>query len=185
MAQTPSGNLTSWLPANLYVRMIDARWVADKLSSDGVRVGGNSDGTVDLVALAANQDLVNSLSEASGLFEAALMKGKRYTKDDILALTGNSLRFMYRLIANLTTGILLVDRRPESGMELTPSYLMALEWLSQLAEGEMIFSFAETQLAGLLSDRTDTPETVRARNGLVVSAVRLFGVRNNEQTRVQ
>lgn len=182
MPLTVNTGAASYLSATTYLGMhIDPRWVSEKVSVNGSGVGMNPDGTVNLTTLAADARLGKALARASGMVEAAATKGARYDPLDLAALTGNAQAFLEGVVADLTTGILMNDLRPDPTPNLTPSYLQALAWLEQLAQGERVFAFAETQQAGLIADEKDTPATVCARHGVVADARRFFGRRNNEE----
>jgi phage gp36-like protein len=123
-------------------------------------------------ALDADDNLLECIDDACGMVNSYALRGGRYTVEDLEALTGVDLKFLKRLVCDLTYG-LLVQRRGYTGSELdslAPGYKTALAWLDKLAEGSLIFNDADAILAGkphrvvLSYDRT-----------LVSSTRRLYG----------
>lgn len=184
MPLTPSGNATSYLsPTDFLTYYCDPRWVADRLKFDGTRAGAipnSNGGAVNVATVAALPIVQKNLNRASGQLEAACLRGGRYQAADLLALNGTvGQDFRDGIIAGLAKGHFM-EILP-AAMPLLTETLQSLDWLEQLASGERIFAFAEAQDAGLPSDETDTPETVYRRRGVVTSARRYFGRRNNQE----
>src|SRR6266446_5181394 len=140
----------------------DARTTADLLSDTGTRV--------DPSLLGANQTLKYLLKEASGLVEAACLKGDRYTPADLKQLTvlvlGNTTN-AYEMLKGIVCGLVawtLFDRRPDKRQSMPLKAQWAIDMLEALATGQRIFGFQETADAGLAEHHVETPQDVTDRN---------------------
>jgi hypothetical protein len=169
MTQTPNSSAVSYLSAADMLNRADARLVGDLVSMNGVRV--------QLPALLTNPVLLAALADASGEVEAAVLRGNRYQPADLLALTGVGQTRLYRLVKDLAM-LLLFHLRDDVG-PVPPKYTSALEELEKLACGERIFSFVESQNAGLMQHAKETWSDRRARNLLSYQARRFFGPRGH------
>lgn len=109
------------------------------------------DGTQATAAELGSDSVLSALlTDASAMIDSALLRGGRYTLDDLQNLTGQDAALLQRLVCDLAYG-LLVRRRGYTGAELTslaPDYDQAMKVLEQLANGELVFNVAEVILAG-------------------------------------
>ncbi len=164
-------SLTTYLPAAEFLKRCDHRTTGD-LCSD-------ADSRVSAANLLTNDNLTAALQDASGLVESAALVGGRYTPDDINALAGNGLRYLYRLITIITRAF-LVDRRPTIGVPMPVGFDWAMNQLQLLREGQRIFSFSETADAGLPAHHEMTPDEVETRRLTTIEARNLYGTRSNQ-----
>jgi hypothetical protein len=201
MPLTPNSAVSPYLSAQQFLTggFVDPRWVADKISVDGNRVGVNPDGSINVSAVAAYvppgapagqpPTVQNILLMASGQVESACLRGGRYQVADLLGLLPNPTAvppvpatagglFLQWLVGTIAKCITF-QLRPEPGVPPLPECLQAMDWLEQLGNGTKIFGFAETQQAGVMTDVIDTPTIIQQRNEVVQDAYRLFGHRNN------
>lgn len=119
----------------------DYRTIGDLVSDDG--------SPVSEVALANNAKVAAALADASGMVDAALLAGSRYTTAQLSALTGNSQAYLIRIVCDITVA-LLYDRRPlydvdgfEKAMKLSEAHL------ERLRKGEHVFDVEEVKAAGV------------------------------------
>lgn len=135
-----------------FLDRFDARLVADLARDDGTPEGN----------LAANPRVLAALRDASGEVRSAILQGKRYTLEEILALEEDDAAFLKRLVCTRAMLHLAAARVSTLGEE---NYRAAQEWveekLRQLAGGERIFATAGAQEAGL--PRTESPLLVEVR----------------------
>ena len=90
--------------------------------------------------LASNTNLLAALQDASGDVESAMLIGKRYTTDQLDALTGNSLAKLKRITCTIAMAYLL-ERRPVVHCSNAERLLKrAEEYLEQLRTGQRIFN---------------------------------------------
>lgn len=169
--KTPITNTASYLPVAEFLKRADARVVAQLCSDTGKPVA--------ISDLASDPNLAAALLSASGMFEAAVFQGERYSMLDFQALPNPSasLSLLYTLLTNVTM-TLLFERRPEATKD-SAVMLRAEAWLKALANGEKIFSFKETADAGLLKADRETPYDVARRDGVTYITRFGFGRRAN------
>lgn len=172
MAKTPITNSGTYLPVNEFLKRADYRLVGD-LVSDNEQV------RVPLGALGTDANLRAALVDASGVFEAAVFKGMRYSLEDFKALPNGSpgQALMYMIIADIAM-VRLFDRRPT--MANPEIILRAAQWLKSLGNGEEIFPFQETAETGVMLADKETPQDVTNRNGLTNITRFGFGRRVNQ-----
>ncbi len=168
--KTVNTSAASYLTAAEFLKRADLRTVGDLCSDTGTRITA--------AALLTNDNLTAALLDASGILEQAMLRGQLYQPVDLAALTGAGQAALFRLLTRLTT-CLLFERRPD--LELKQPWLWEAveEQLQKLREGERIFSFLETQAAGILNDVTETATDVQARDGITYQMKRYFGRRGN------
>lgn len=142
----------------------DVRNLGDLASDDGVRVASGS--------LTGNAKITAALEDASGLIEAALLQGKRYSVADLTALTGNSASYLKRLTCDIAFWMLW-DRKPShkpddhGRVSAYEDYHKALE---MLRKGQHIFDIDEVKEAGLPDIQTPTLQQYNNRNSIVSQA---------------
>lgn len=160
------------VPSDLIARY-DARRLGDLVNDTGVRVLSG--------ALNSDPNIQAALDDASGLLDAAIQRGQRYSPVDIAtimaATTGgtlwNSRQLLIRLVCDLAYSLLTARRGYNSTdtAAQNPRYVEALRIIGQLETGEMIFC---TQ--GALAAGVPVPGVVISQNvGLVSSLSRIFG----------
>jgi len=160
MPLTPASSASAYCTAEEFLERFDVRWVGDLLSDTGQKLTPPDVKTSTL--------LTSLLKEASGDVEAACFAGKRYDKDDLAALTGNSVQMLRGIVAGLTA-FYLWERRPERRGEMPKRCEIALQKLQALRNGDRIFAFTESAEAG-----KDSPVVLPATT-LVSRTTRYFG----------
>jgi len=165
MPATSVSSATPYITPSDLLNWRDWRQMADWLSITDAR------GTEAVFASSAvAQEHCNA---AGGLLEAAVLKGHRYDVADLQALTGQSLSLLKRIVAFVAIDSMsrFKKRTPADESDIK----WAFDLLQALANGERIFSFEETQDAGV-------PNTARmepAHDRPSVQAAPLFGVRGD------
>lgn len=167
---------TPYCSASILVQLIDPDILGDYLSSNGQRL--------TKAEVVASTTLNNMLLEASGMIEAASLKGNRYKPADLALLTGASKSFLEGIVAGLV--LFIMGRRKslmgskDSLQNLSLYTQFSLEQLEMIAKGDRIFSFTETAEAGLVENNTMTASEIERRDTMVVQAAAFFGTRGNE-----
>lgn len=164
---TPASSVASLLSPGEFLKRYDVRTVGDLCSDTGTRITSD--------ALPSNPNLLAALDDAQGLVEAATLVSSRYLPADLSTLTGTGQRLLFRILADLTIG-LLYKRRPDKG-DPPRAFTDAMDWLDLLRKGERIFGLQEHAEAGLFAHEVETAAVVEARDGVVVQAENLFGMR--------
>jgi len=190
---TPNSSVASYCPASEFFKRCDLRTVADWASDSGSRANTTPPSTnPDPVALGQNVNVVAALASASGMFESALLKGKRYQPSDVQTLIGidssgnaiagfvptNGTAYVYEVVTRLAEGMLW-RRRPDLS-PYPPMFDWAMDQLDQLGAGGAILPFAETQQAGIPGHHVETTVDVETRNLVLTQAKRYFGRRGCE-----
>lgn len=171
MAKTVETSAVSYCPASEAVKRLDWRPFADLCSDNNGRITDSS-------TLQGNANFLALLLDASGEIESAVLRGGRYHPTDLAALTGAGQAKLYRLVCRLTL-VLAYERRADIEMK-QPWIVEKVERdLEALATGQNIFSFLETEEAGVMADEIETATDVRARQGLSYQMRRYFGRRSN------
>ena len=172
MAQTPLSTTTPYCSAAQLFTYHDPNQVADMLR-DGTAARPSYLEMLDPTSTAGSR-LVSLLKAGSGRIESYCLIGRRYTPEDLQALTGASQEMLVKLNADVTFWMLAQRRQPmASDPRSVPGALEAQELLKMLRDGETIFGFEEAADAGL-------PTVVQANPGRLLTpnvvgrAVRLF-----------
>lgn len=98
--------------------------------------------------LSTDPAITTALADASGDIEAALLRGGRYTTDDLDALTGNSASLLQRMTCDITMQYLM-QRRPDRNPDrLEKQQDLSRAHLRRLAKGEDIFDIDAVVDAG-------------------------------------
>lgn len=130
--------------------------------------------------------LYRILKSASGKVESACLVKKMYTPEDLAELIridedtgeyvgGNSAETLVKLVCDLAFYQSSQRKQPNSGdPKNVPGAVEALELLDRLRDGERIFSFQETQNAGLPSVVTPEPTALVTPN-VVGRTRRVYG----------
>lgn len=126
--------------------------------------------------------LAEALKDASGMVEAAVMTGQQHSPAALAALAASDTvgaRFLKRLVCDLTMGLLFLGRPDRTG-EVPASYVRAEEVLQEIRSGQQVFGLLDQQeAAGAAKVTVETPSQVEDRRGVVFTAGRYFGRRNN------
>jgi hypothetical protein len=168
MPKTVNTSLTSYAPAAEILKRGDWRVFADLCSDTGARLATSA-------VVLTDPNFLALLLDASGELEAACLVSQRYQPVDLAALTGVAQARLYRLLYRLMV-LLAYERRPDRQLEQPWLQEKVEQDLQALREGQRIFSFTETQDAGLLHHDTETAAVVERRDGVVVQAEDFFGV---------
>lgn len=167
---------TPYLTVAGFLNRADVRDVQKLVSIDGIAVATGS--------LATNDRLVACVEDANGAFEAAALRGERYTVAKLQAIRDTdcmSRRLMFRIIANIAWGFLFdlrPDPQPSPGLYARME--MAMTWLGKLEAGEWVFGDQDNLDASHMSaDETDIEDADRFY-GQVQVARRYFGRRSND-----
>jgi phage gp36-like protein len=150
-------------PAQFLVRY-DARRLGQLVRDDGTKATP--------AELLSDDNLAAVLDDASGMIDAAVLRGGRYESSDLTDLTGQSEAYLVRLCCDLAYG-LLVERRGFSQGEAQVSaggYTRALQTLDQLAEGQRVFNVDKAIQAG-----KPRRAVIDKKLQLISSTRRLFG----------
>lgn len=180
MPQTPNSSPTPYCSVEGLFGWHDWHQIADLVrDGDGPRPsrGRLLDPTSD-----EGDSLVRVLLAASGELESACFVGRRYSAEDLAALTGSGAERVRKIVADLAFWSLQQRRQPGSAdPKNCPGALQALEELDRLRDGDRIFSLLESAAAGLPSV-TDPGPTQQA-SPLIAGASRLFGNHGNRSGR--
>jgi hypothetical protein len=174
MAKTVDTSATSYCPADAAVLRIDWRTLADLCSDSGSRITNSA-------TLQSNANFLALLLDASGEIESACLAAKRYRPADLAALTGAGQGKLYRLVCRLAV-CLAYERRADIEMKQPWVFEAVDKDLRALRNGEEIFSFVETEDAGLPDSLIETPADVEARNGISFQVERMWGRRGNRRS---
>jgi hypothetical protein len=132
-------------------------------------------------ALLTDPVLQTCLEDASGAVEAQCLIARRYTPDDLQALTGVSRQFLKRIVCGLTIQYLRW-RRGMMEPSTYPMYLESMKWLEALSDGEAIFALVQVEKAGLPHS-----EAITASDLQILTPTRLtnnprqWGIRVNQR----
>ncbi len=122
----------------------------------------------------ANQRFQVALKKGAGEIEAFCSIAKRYSPDDLQALTGVSLTLLQGLNAARGLWALYTKLKPGTARpEECPGAVESMELLHELRDGECIFGFSEAMSAGLPSVQPPNPNMLVTPN-VVSRANRLF-----------
>lgn len=139
----------------------DVRTLGDLASDSGVRVIEGS--------LSGNAKITAVLEDASGLIEAGLLQGERYSVADLAALTGNSQSYLKRLTCDIAFW-LLWDRKPSyrpDDHSRASAFEECHKALELLRKGQHIFDVDAVKDAGLPDVQTPTLQQYQNRNLMV------------------
>lgn len=179
MAKTPISGATPYCTVDQFLVGFDVRTAGDYLGDAGVRLTS---------AEVATSTVLNALlMRASGMFEAAMLRGNKYTPADLAALAAansgdgcNASEYVAMIVGGLA-GYLLFLRRPArfSQDQAPGSAQLALDAIDFLNQGGLILGFQETADAGQVQHHVETARDVEHRNGATYQAGRYFGRRSN------
>lgn len=160
-------------PSDMLARY-DARRLGDLVNDDGTRATST--------ALLTDPNLQAALDDASGMLDAAIQRGQKYTVQDIASIVAattssnplyNSYKLLVRLCCDLAYG-LLVGRRAYNATDTAaqaPRYVEALRQLQLLEDGEWVFLTPGAIAYGF---KVPTP-TISGSISLITSISRIFG----------
>lgn len=175
MVQTLVSSVSSLCSVAEFLKRVDRQAVAT-LASDvkGTPVPDNM--------LATNPNIIAALMDASGVLEAAVATGAKYSAADLQLMAATvcvAQGMMFRIVTDLAWQFLF-ERRPNMNAAMPPSMNRSLTWLDELAEGKKIFLFAEVRDATFMTGEIASKETVTDRDGSVSQAAAYFGRRSDE-----
>lgn len=158
--------MTAFATAADMVKRCDVRELGDLVADNGVRVG--------LAELLTSTNLQAALDDAAGEIIAALMQGRRYSRDDLDNLTGDSKQYLIRLNCQLARAYLW-ERRKWASDDFADRYEDAIaspkKKLEQLRRGEHVLDLDAPKDAGLPSITTPSVTSIQRQN-LVVDRAR-------------
>lgn len=175
MAQTPNSSSTPYVTARQFLLCYEPSIVADLLK---VNRSSHAPPPSFLAMCDVNNPagakLYHHLMEGAGEIESACAVAKRYTPLDLAALTGVSQTLLQKLNAaramwSLAQSLKPMTARPDEVPMATESALL----LQELRDGLKIFTFEETQDAGLPAVVPPRPARLLTAN-VVARADRLF-----------
>lgn len=165
---------TPYCSGSQFLDRFDVRTVAELLP--------DTNASMDTAQVAASPRLNAMLAGSSGKFEAACIRGGKYTIEDLQILTaaGSNVReFIADIVAELTAPKILGRRFMEF-----PDYRERLKEVNDIivaiASGEQIFGLQEVIDAGRLDSQVESAADVIARNMVTMQAHRYFGIRVNQ-----
>lgn len=162
-----------WCSGAQFLQRYDVRTVAECLS--------DTDIPLDYALVATDAKLLALLRGSSGKFEAAVLKGGKYTLTFLTTLTAttNNMRdWVADIIADLTAPKVL-GRRFMEFPDYKERLKEASDVLAELASGETILGEQDAIAAGTLDSEIETPADVEARNLVTLQSSRYFGTRAN------
>lgn len=165
-----------YLTAAGFLERADVRDVGRLVSIDGTAVA--------VGALPTNERLLACLGDANGAFEAAALRGERYTVSRLQAIRDTDCmarRLMFRLIADVCWGFLFELRPdPNPAPGLFARVERAMQWLGKLEAGEWVFGDQPNLTASHMSAEEIDPDDSDKFYGQVQVARRLFGQRSGD-----
>lgn len=167
MPMTPDSGASSYATIADFAARYDVRALGGLTQDDNTRASAGQ--------VAASDVVQQMLDDASGLVEAACLVGRRYGPDDLAALTGNSRKFLVRIVCDLAYGLL--RQRRGAPDPPTPAYAQAVQNLGDLRAGALIFGFVETERAGLAANHQLLLSEIRATFRPSLLLRRCFGSR--------
>src|SRR5882724_7101975 len=185
MPKTLDTAAATYLPVSEFLKRTDVRVVADYCSDLGSRIGSSTDVAAMKSALASDLNLAALLLDATGELEQACQLGGRYSSADLLAMsaatgTAGQAR-LWRILSRICVA-LMFERRPDRELKIPEIYQNAMDTLQMLRDGERIFPFIETELAGQVETDVETPDDVENRMLTTFQARRYFGRRGNRRS---
>jgi hypothetical protein len=122
--------------------------------------------------------------DVSGKFESATMRSSRYNLEDIQALSGVAYNGVVKILSDLAM-MEVVTRRPGPAPPdvVVNAYNEAQKFLTDLADGIAILSFAETQQAGQPRVYFMTPQDYIEDRYITSIWPRAWGVREKDRPR--
>lgn len=149
------------------IQQFDARVIGDLVADTGTRVTGAS--------LLTDDNAEYALSRASGLINAAVQFGQRYTPAELAALTGDDQALLQGLTADLAF-VFLCQRRGVVSPLYEECAKRSEEILKQMRDGEMVFNVGLDVGAG--TPNTTFPSSVQYQTlGLLRDRAKLFPIR--------
>ncbi len=169
MVQTLVSSTTTYCPVAEFLKRVDKTAIG-KLASDTTT-------PVPAVSLPTDPNVVAALMDGSGLFESAVIRGGKYSAEDLQLLSATDCvarGLMYRIISDVTWAFMF-ERRPNMNVPMPPTMQRSLLWLESLGKGEKIFAFAEAVDATIMHKSDATDQDLIDRNGTVQKARAYYG----------
>lgn len=176
---TPNSSIIPYiLPCDVIARK-DWRDIAMLVNDDpGTSVAPNN---ITKQNLLTNVNFLTIINSACGKLESACLRSKIYQPGDLLSLDGVSLEYMKTILSNIVIYELYSRRTGPAPSELVVNnYNDAMKALDDLSDGTRIFSFVQTEDAGLPTTNRLTPYDFYYNQNLISAKWdRSFGVRND------
>lgn len=155
-------------PADLVARF-DVRVIGDLSADDGKRLHPSE--------VTTNANVLTALSDASGEIDAALLQGRRYSKADLEALTGESLSYLKRVCCQVAYWFLWERRTWLEDDRYDQAKDRGRKALERLRRGEHIFDVDAAKDAGLPEITGPTRVQFRDQNLLRDVAIAVYPAR--------
>ena len=173
MAQTPFSSSAPYVTAQQALSYVAPSIVADILRPTPESPRPSYLSMID-PANPAGQRWLTYLRYGAGEIEAWCGVARRYTPDDLRALTGDSADFLQGLNTARALWRAFQFLRPATARpDECPGARESAEFLKMLGDGTMIFGFVDTMDAGLPSVQQASPSQLLTPN-IVGRAVRIF-----------
>lgn len=166
--QTPNSSASPYLTVDQFIGLKDVRALG-QLALDNGQMATSA-------ALQSNSRIDLVLGKASGEIESACFTGERYSANDLNGLTGVSQQLLQGLVADLAFYYLFKVRGASIPEHVVQEFDKAMESVQKLRDGERIFSFEQTEAAGLPFNQFLTPLDY-SRLGLLSGLTRWAGRR--------
>lgn len=131
---------------------------------------------MDRDAVPTHPNVLTALTDASGEIDVNLLAGGRYTPDQLVDLTGNSLSHLKRITCAVAMAVLF-ERRPGAYQEMADGIAKTSRGhLAALAKGENVFGLPDrvNGNAGMVSVETVQASTIDSLNLLPGRMSRFF-----------
>ncbi len=173
---TPLSASSPYLTVAEFGDRYDLRTICQLLHDDDDEPGDYAAIYAELTNTAtdAGRRLATILSDVSGKLESAVFSRGQYTPNALATLTGNSLAYLKRVVADLAVRP-CYERRPTKAPPMPQGADEADAVLNALAAGTNIFGLAEVAEAGHMTMTTNTPADVLTRNSVTQQARGFFG----------
>jgi hypothetical protein len=176
----PDSSITPYMSISDFLARKDYRLVAQLAVDD-------PDNLYPLSALPAalytDINVQTAVAAACGQLESAVLRSNRYMVSDLQALQGVSQAYMKTILSNIAMYEMYGRRSgPNPSSTMMSDYESAIKALNDLAEGIRIFSFNETQQAGLPAVYQMQPYDY-IRDNLVTTRNRSYGLGVRQQMR--
>tara|TARA_R110000803_G_scaffold23906_5_gene58210 strand:+ start:4194 stop:4703 length:510 start_codon:yes stop_codon:yes gene_type:complete len=144
----------AYADADDLVARFDANVIGDMAADDGKTIAESD--------LGSDTKVTAALASASGLVNAAVQQGNRYTTADLTALTGDDLAFLKDIVCRVA--YVNLDARKQYPQENENTNAMK-QWVSEmlkhLREGYWVFGVSEVKDAGVIKVDTVTRVEIR------------------------
>jgi len=112
-------------------------------------------------------NIAAALDDASGMIEAALLMGGRYTTADLSGLTGNSAKYLVRITCDIAISMLMERRKYSDDDARVHALEKTEEHLEMLRKGSHIFNIPAVVAAGSIHGEVG-PTMVELENSSLI-----------------